>query len=252
MKEYKAIIFDLFDTLINFNRSRLPEVELDGTPVRSTSRAAYKVFRRFYKYVDFRSFYDAFMESYVELNRIKDEEHRELHNRERFKLMLSKMDIPIDPWSDELIEDMVSVHMDGIANAMEFPEENRETLDIIREKNARLAIISNFDHAPTAYGLLDKFDIKSYFERILISVEIGWRKPRADIFLEAFDLLRINPQDAIFVGDSYEADVIGSKGVGMNVIWINKNDEPIKDEGLKPDYVVSSFSEIKKYINRRA
>jgi len=252
MKEYKAIIFDLFDTLVNFNRSRLPEVELDGTPVRSTSGATYKIFRRFHDEVDFKSFYDAFVKSYAEFNKIKEKEHREFHTRERFKLMLSKMDIPLDQTSEQLVEDMVSVHMEGIANAVEFPEENRKTLVQIKDKNPRLAIISNFDHAPTAYELLDKFGIKEYFERILISVEIGWRKPKADIFLEAFDLLGINPEDTIFVGDSYEADVVGSKGVGMNVIWINKHYEPIKDGRFKPDYVVSNFSEIKKYINHRA
>ena len=252
MKEYKVIIFDLFDTLVNFNRSRLPEVELDGTPVRSTSRAAYKIFHRFHDEVDFKSFYHAFVESYAQFNKIKEKEHREFHTRERFKFMLRKMDIPLDQLSEKLVEDMVSVHMEGIANAVEFPEENRKTLVQIKDKNPRLAIISNFDHAPTAYELLDKFGIKEYFERILISVEIGWRKPKAEIFLEALDLLGINPQDAIFVGDNYEADVVGSKSVGMSVIWINKSDEQIKDKNLKPDYVVSNFSEIKKYINHRA
>lgn len=244
MKEYEAIIFDLFDTLINFNRSRLPEVELDGTQTKSTSRAAYKIFCRFYKNVGFKDFYNAFMESYIEFNKIKEKEHREFPSRERFKLMISKMGIALDSRSDGMVDDMVSAHMEGIAGAMEFPEKNRKTLIQLKEKNPRLAIISNFDHAPTAYGLLDKFGIRNYFERILISEEIGWRKPKADIFLEALGLLRVKPEDAIFIGDSYEADVVGSKGVGMDVIWISKSDEPVEKRGLRPDFTVSNFYDL--------
>jgi len=248
MKRYEVIIFDLFDTLINFNRALLPEVNIDGSRLRSTSKAVYRVFQRFYKNVDFSYFYNVFMESYTDFNKRKLIEHREFHNRERFELMLSKMNLEPLPNSDEIVEDMVSVHMAYIAKAMEFPEENRKILGLIRNKNYRLAIISNFDYAPAAYRLLDEFGIKEYFERILISVEIGWRKPKADIFLKAFDLLRIKPEDAIFIGDSFEADVIGSKGVGMDAIWINKNGEPLKEGNLKPDYIVSNFSEIKEII----
>jgi len=139
---------------------------------------------------------------------------------------------------------MVTVHMKGLADAVEFPEENRSTLNRLTNKNYRMAIISNFDHAPTAYGLLEKFEIKHYFEKIFISVDIGWRKPKRDIFLNAFDVLGIEPYDAIFIGDSFDADVVGSKSVGMDVIWINRNGEQLRDGNIKPDYSISKFTEI--------
>lgn len=244
MKKYKAVIFDLFDTVINFNRSRLTVVNVDGTVVRSTSVDVYKVFKKFYNSVAFDKFYKAFIESYTEFNNIKQIEDREFHNRERFKLMLSMMNIEPNSHSDEMVDEIVSVHMKGLANATEFPEENRSTLNLLKSKNYRLAIISNFDHAPTAYGLLEKFGIRDYFERIVISVEIGWRKPKADIFLRAFELLEIKSEDAVFVGDNFDADVIGSRSVGMDVIWINRNGEQLRDENIKPDYAISKFTEI--------
>jgi FMN phosphatase YigB (HAD superfamily) len=245
MKKYKAVILDLFDTVINFNRSHLTVVNVDGTGVTSTSVDVYKVFKKFYNNVDFDGFYKAFIESFTEFNDIKRTENREFHNRERFKIMLYMMNIELNSHSNQMVEEMVSVHMKGLASAIVFPEENRSTLDILRNKNYRLALVSNFDHAPTAYGLLQKFGIKNYFEKILISVEIGWRKPKADIFLKAFDLLKIRSDDAIFVGDNFEADVIGSQSAGMDVIWINKNGETIKEGNSAPDYIVSNFAEIK-------
>lgn len=247
MKEYKAIIFDLFDTIINFNRSWLPATEINGSEVKSTSVAVYKVFQKFYNQVTFNDFYTAFLKSYEEFEETKRKENIELHNEERFKLMLDKLSIKINSDSKKLVEEMVLCHMGKISDAMEFPEENRDTLNTLR-KRYRLALISNFDHASTAYSILDRFGIRNFFEKILISIEVGFRKPNADIFLRAFNLLTIKPNEAIFVGDNFEADVVGSKNVGMNVIWINKCNEQIREGISNPDYEVTKFAEISKII----
>lgn len=248
MKDYKTIIFDLFDTIVDFNRSLLTVVKSNGAEVRSTSVDVFNVFKEYYGSISFEDFYKAFIESYLEFNNVKRIEDRELYNGERFKLMLGMMNLELNSNTDEVVENMVTVHMKGLANAVEFPEENRSTLNLLRSKNYRLAIISNFDHAPTAYGLLEKFGIKHYFEKIFISVDIGWRKPKRDIFLKAFDILGIEPDEAIFVGDNFDADVVGSKSVGMDVIWINRNGEQLGDGNIKPDYSISKFAEIERIL----
>jgi putative hydrolase of the HAD superfamily len=92
--------------------------------------------------------------------------------------------------------------------------------------------------------LLNKFDIRKYFERVVISVEVGWRKPRPEIFLKALELLNLGPGDALYVGDNYQADVVGAKSVGMDVIWINRKDDKIADQKYHPNHTVSNFTEI--------
>jgi putative hydrolase of the HAD superfamily len=248
MKEYKAVMLDLFDTVINFNGSNPTVVNANGTALRSTVTDVYEVFEKWYNAVVFEEFYAAFFESFTEFNSLKRVENREFHNRERFKIMLYKMNIELNSQANQMIEEMVSVHMKGLARATEFPDKNRRTLDLLRSKNYRLAIISNFDHAPTAYAILERFGIRSYFEKILISVEIGWRKPKADIFLKALDLLKIRSGDAIFVGDNFEADVVGSQSVGMDVIWLNKKGENIEEGHSGPDYMISDFTEIETIL----
>jgi len=243
MQTYKVIIFDLFDTIVNFNRSLLPEAELNGSQINSTSAAVYKLFKKYYEHVTFDDFYSAFLKSYEEFEEMKKKENLEFHNKERFKLMLDKLNINTNSDSNRLVEEMVLCHMGKIAGAMEFPEENRNTLNMLRNRY-RLALISNLDHAPTAYKILDKFGIRNLFEKILISIEVGVRKPNPDIFLEAFIYLKIKPNEAIFVGDNFEADVIGSKNVGMDAIWVNKGNEKNRHEITSPDYEVTKFTEI--------
>lgn len=248
MRNYKAFIFDLFDTLIDFDRSRLPEFSVDGEKHNSTFTPVYKVFGKYYQGYDKHKFYDAFVTSYEEFQRLKSIDQKEFYNGERFKILMRSLGIELGSDVDRVVDEMVKAHMKSLSTAMEFPEENREVLDFLSDKNDRMAIISNFDYAPAAYDLLNKFDIRKYFERIIISAELGWRKPRPEIFLEALDLLNIRAVDALYVGDNYYADVVGAKSVGMDVIWVNRKDEKIYDQKYHPNHIVSKFGKIMSLI----
>ncbi|MGB3730176.1 MAG: HAD family hydrolase [Thermodesulfobacteriota bacterium] len=244
MKKYSTIIFDLFDTIVNFNFNHLPEIELKGLRSRTTSTQVYEVFRKYYPEIKFEEFYDPFIESYHEFLEMKSIEFKEFPNRDRYILMLNKMNLkPVDQ-KDLLIDKMVLAHMNGLASCVELSEENRRTLEYIKTQGYRTAIVSNFDYAPTAYMLLNKFEITNLFEEIIISEEVGWRKPNHIIFETALKKLEVLPVDALFVGDNYHADVVGSKAVGMDAAWINRKNEPEADLDPKPNYIIKNLSEL--------
>jgi putative hydrolase of the HAD superfamily len=249
MKDYKVVVFDLFDTLIDFNRSRLPEFSIDGEKHNSTFTEVYKVFQKYYHGYDRDKFHVSFIESYEKFQQLKSIDNKEFYNGERFKILMSSLGIELSSDVDPVVDEMVKAHMKSLSSTMEFPEENRDVLDLVFGKNDRMAIISNFDYAPAAYMLLNKFDIRRYFERVVISVEVGWRKPRPEIFLKALELLNLDPADALYVGDNYYADVVGAKAVGMDVIWINRKDEKIYDQKYHPNHTVSKFTEIINLIS---
>lgn len=248
MKRYKVIIFDLFDTLIEFNQSKLPVVDINGTQINSTSREVFKVFKTRFTRMDFPTFFKNFRESYKEFQELKLKEFREYHNRKRYKIMLNKMNIDLKEVSNEFLDKMVLAHMNTLASSMELPEENRATLEFIKNKGYRIALISNFDYAPTAYNLLEKFRIKEYFETVAISDEIGWRKPSPKIFQYALRQLNINSKEAIYIGDNYKADVVGARNVGMDVIWINRRSESYNDEIYLPNHIFPNLYEIEKIL----
>jgi len=248
MNKYSTVILDLFDTIVNFNFSHLPTIELKGLRSRTTSKEVYEVFVRYYPEIEFAEFYDTFIESYHQFQEMKLKEFKEFPNRKRFILMLRKMDLnPIED-EDQLIDKMVLAHMNGLVRCIEFPEDNKKTLEYIKTKGYRLAIISNFDYAPTAYMLLERYNIKNLFEEIVISEEVGWRKPKEIIFETAVKKLEILPQDALFVGDNFQADVVGSKAVGMDVAWINRKNQPENGLHPKPDYIIKNLPELENFI----
>lgn len=248
MKKYSAIIFDLFDTILDFNFNHLPTVELKGFRSRTTSVEVYEVFREYYPEVSFAEFYEPFMESYHEFQQIKLKEFREFPNRERFILMLDKMNLPPVQKPDPLIDKMVIAHMNALAGCIEYPQDNKDTLEYVCSKGYRLAIVSNFDYSPTAHMLLDKYELTPFFETIVISADIGWRKPKDIIFESAVHRLNIDPQDALFVGDNYSADVVGSKALGMQSAWINRRKDPESNLDPAPDFIIRTMSEIRDLV----
>ena len=59
---------------------------------------------------------------------------------------------------------------------------------------------------------------------IIISEQVGFPKPDRRIFDQACRALDCSPADCIFVGDSWESDVLGASQAGMTPIWINRYD----------------------------
>lgn len=89
--------------------------------------------------------------------------------------------------------------------------------------------------------------IKDFFECIIISDEIGCRKPDPRIFETARKLLSREPEECMHIGDSYNSDVIGAKNAGFFACWINPNGKKPSQMDIKPDYVIKSLCEILKF-----
>jgi len=68
---YRAVLFDLFDTLVLFHLERLPEVRVNGKTIRSTAGLLHAEFRRFAPEVDLAAFVGALFWSWQEAERIR-------------------------------------------------------------------------------------------------------------------------------------------------------------------------------------
>ena len=249
MKPYAALIFDLFDTLIDFRRDRMPLISVDGTEVRSTSRHVYDRFRTVCPDVPFEAFYAAFMDGYRQAERIRAREWREISSEDRFRLVLSKLQVAPDDVPADFPEWLAEVHMAKLSEAMVFPAEHRPLVEWARTRY-RLAVISNFDHAPTARRLLEESGIVGCFEQVVISAEEGGRKPHPEIFARTLARMGLTPQEALFIGDSLAIDIAGAKGVGMDVAWVNRDDETLTDGTPAPDYTLTRLTELRDILCR--
>jgi FMN phosphatase YigB (HAD superfamily) len=86
----------------------------------------------------------------------------------------------------------------------------------------KLGIVSNFAIPEFVWTLLEKYDLKKFFNVIVISGDVNRRKPSPDIFYRALAKLNVNPCETVFVGDTLSMDVKGAKAVGMKAILIKR------------------------------
>ena len=81
---YQAILFDLFDTLVRFDRERLPLLQIGGRTVRSTVGYVHGVLRRWAPEITLEAFHAGMGESWREAERLRAIDHREVGAFERF------------------------------------------------------------------------------------------------------------------------------------------------------------------------
>jgi putative hydrolase of the HAD superfamily len=125
-----------------------------------------------------------------------------------------------------------------------YPE-TESVLTELKSKNIKLGVLSN-----TAYGADKEYllagtpGLMQYFDVVLTSTEVGFRKPHTKGFLQLIGELKVNAVDCLFVGDE-PVDVIGANRVGMISVLINRSNEK-RDYGQK--YTVNSLTDILKLV----
>lgn len=238
-----AVLFDLFDTLVTFDRARLPRLVVNGREVRSTAGYLHEVLRRHASHVTLEACYDALMWSWQEAERQRAIDHREVTAPQRFGFWLSRLDVDPGGCPAGFVDTLLETHRRELSKAAEFPAHHGPLLERLARR-FRLAVVSNFDYTPTAVGILEDAGVTHLFQTIVVSDQVGWRKPRREIFDVALDALGVAPREALFVGDRADIDVAGAHGVGMPVAWINRTSEPLPAGVAPPTYEIRDLAEL--------
>lgn len=84
----------------------------------------------------------------------------------------------------------------------------------------KLALISN-GTSDAQRGKLHKLGLSGYFDVILISDEVGSKKPERAIFERLLNVWRAEADSVALVGESPENDVLGARATGMTPIWVS-------------------------------
>jgi FMN phosphatase YigB (HAD superfamily) len=242
-RPYAAVLFDLFDTLVHFDPTRLPVVEVAGKSVRSSAGRLLPILADHAPSVTLEACYDALRASWQEAERLRAVDHREVTAPERMGDMLQRLAVDPARCPTGLVESMLDAHRGALSEAVRFPDHYRTLLRALRP-HYRLAVVSNFDYTPTAVGMLETAGVADLFDVIVVSDAIGWRKPRPEIFEAALQQVDVAPGDALFVGDRADIDVVGAQRMGMAVAWVNRDRAPLPAGIAPPDYEIRDLGEL--------
>jgi FMN phosphatase YigB (HAD superfamily) len=138
--------------------------------------------------------------------------------------------------------------MRELSRAVECPSHHAVLLSELRQRY-RLAVVSNFDYSPTCRAILEREGLAGMFETIVISDEIGWRKPKPIIFETALGRMALPPAEALFVGDRADIDVLGARAVGMPTAWINRGAAALPTDMQPPDFEIRDLKELRAILS---
>ena len=86
------------------------------------------------------------------------------------------------------------------------------------------------------------------FSLVISSESARCYKPKPAIFQQALEALARNPEEVLYVGDSQEDDIVGAKGAGLQVAWLNRNGARLKPDIPTPDFQISTLLDVHELI----
>lgn len=95
-------------------------------------------------------------------------------------------------------------------------------LRTLKELGLSLAVVSNWD--AELEDLLRGLHLLPYFDTVVSSACVGYRKPDPVIFKLALEQLGVGPHEALHVGDRPDADGDGASAAGIRPVIIDRHD----------------------------
>jgi len=185
MTAIKGVIFDLYSTLVHFERqpeffnNLLKDLSLDK---QKDKRTLNMYMTRVYNTYD-----------------------------EYLKMIAPDLEISTEKYEAFIKQE--------VASAQLYPE-TIKTLQELVSKGIKIGLISNCGapYKQPFYNLgLDK-----YIKEPVFSCDTGFIKPQPQIYAKALIVLDLEPGEVIMTGDSMNADVIGPQRMGINAIHLDR------------------------------
>jgi FMN phosphatase YigB (HAD superfamily) len=240
----RAVSLDLFDTLV--------DLDFDWrTAMQDSLRALHQAVEEI-RPVPYDEFVDALRGVDREPRETRYAEGHEVSTGDRFAALCDRLELA----PPTLPERLSNVHMGVLHSCVGFVDHHADVLGALGQRVA-VALCSNFSHAPTAYRVLDEAGLRGHLDAIAISVEVGIRKPRREIFEAVLGDLGVSPEQTLHVGDNLDADVTGAAALGMRTAWITRRvadpDEALlRHTGPRPDFVIRDLRELLPLVDTPA
>jgi putative hydrolase of the HAD superfamily len=222
--ELRAVLFDAGDTLLRVRHGT-------GYHYAAAAReiAGFDMEPEDYDRAFLRVFRECMLDVFAPMERVNDD-----HEERRWRTFTSRLygALGLADHHDALWRRLLVVFTSP-ETWEPFPD-TRPTLESLRAKGLRLAVVSNW--STHLLGILEHHDLVTPFEAILASCDVGHEKPDPRIFHRALERIGVRPEEALHVGDSAHADVAGARGAGLGALLLDRHgraeDGPHRIESL--------------------
>lgn len=222
---YKAVIFDLDDTLYEYEKLNEEAISV----LRQYTCMRYQIIPSYFD----MAFGHARKETKTMLVHTGASHNRLLYCQKTLERLGEK------PVGGAL--DMYEVYWGYILKHMKLRDGVLDLLEYCSKIGIKIGICSDLT-AHIQHRKLRKLGIDSWIDAVVTSEEAGAEKPAEIMYKLILNKLGVAPEHAIFVGDSLEKDVEGAQKVGIRTVWLHA------ENGSNWE-TASSFREVKEIIH---
>jgi putative hydrolase of the HAD superfamily len=150
----------------------------------------------------------------------------------------------------EMVQQVHELEYRAVVSSRTVPPENLQALADLKSRGLKLGLVSNAHFLPALLlEDFERFGLVQYMDAIVISSQLGLRKPHPAIFERLLTELQVSADEAMFVGDKVREDIEGPKSLGMRAVLTHQfRQEDFDGAQSKPDFVIGSLSELVPYV----
>lgn len=231
MKKYKHILFDLDNTLWDFDKNS-----------KESLSEVFKKHKLESAFGDFENFFNIYEKYNLELweQYRKGQVAKYALGLNRFARTLAEVSI----FEDEFA---LRLNNEYLANTTTKTELIPHAFDLLLylKDNYKMHILTN-GFFEVQFLKLRNSKLETFFDNLITSEEAGALKPSPKIYKFLLNKINSTPEDCIFIGDNYEIDIIGAQNVGIDQIYFNRTHKKIRNE--RPTYQVNELCEVKEIL----
>lgn len=235
MQETKAFIFDFIGTLTN-----VKDYSMEDSKMK-----VYKAISDVGFNVKADGFLEAYTRAHEKYRKIRYKQLVEVTNAVWIAEALNSLGVETGP-EDTRIRVALNAFFEDYVNSFELRPCAIQLLTRASE-HRKMGLISNFTYAPVIYAALRRLDINRFFDAVLVSEAVGWRKPHPGVFEEALRRLGAKSDETVYVGDSPLEDIKGAKALNMKTVFVPSQFytlEFLHETQQEPDLIVTDLCEL--------
>jgi len=242
--DIEAVIFDFIGTLAT----------VEGYAYENSLKKMYESLRDVGFNMKYENFTQAYEKAHQKYRAIRYQELVEVTNVVWLSEALNSLGFATNP-DEENVKEAINIFFKDYVQSLRRRNCAVRTLKTLSKGRYALGLISNFTYAPVIYAGLRKLNLSHFFNAILVSEDVGWRKPHPKIFKEALKRLDKKANQTVFVGDSPVEDVQGAKEVGMITIFVPSQFftvEDVQKTPQQPDIILNELCKLPEILSSKA
>jgi len=228
---YAHVFFDLDRTIWDFNAN--------------SEETIYELVEEFglLELLDIKEFFKHYLEINDEMWALfrKNEITKEELRLTRFRQSLKRSGVE----NHQLAHEMGLNYVQRCPYKKHLMEGAIDMLTILKEKNVNLHVITNGFSTPQRTKLKNCSLLK-FFDQLIISEEVGYKKPQKELFMYALKVSGANAKESLMIGDDLMVDVLGAQRAGMDQVHFNELIKHSSD--VTPTYHIRKLKDLPEIV----